>query len=75
MPWQQAYDPFHSMFISTLLAAVPVAVMLIGLGFLHLKAHVAAAAGLLSALAALYCGSRAARPVHFFCRFVILSYT
>ena len=50
MPWQQAYDPFHSMFISTLLAAVPVAVMLIGLGFLHLKAHVAAAAGLLSAL-------------------------
>jgi len=51
MPWQQAYDPFHSMLISTLLAAVPVAVMLIGLGFLHLKAHVAAAAGLLSALA------------------------
>ena len=43
MPWQQAYDPFHSMLISTLLAAVPVAVMLIGLGFLHLKAHVAAA--------------------------------
>jgi len=38
------------MVLSTLLAAVPVAVMLVGLGFLHLKAHIAAAAGLVSAL-------------------------
>ena len=50
MVWQQTYDPMGSMLLSTLLAAVPVAVMLIGLGFLHLKAHIAAAAGLLSAL-------------------------
>ncbi|MDE2439939.1 MAG: L-lactate permease, partial [Betaproteobacteria bacterium] len=50
MVWQQIYDPLGSMFLSTLVAAIPVAVMLIGLGFLHLKAHVAAAAGLLSAL-------------------------
>ena len=50
MVWQQVYDPFHSMFISTLLGAIPVVVMLVGLGFLHLKAHVAAAAGLVSAL-------------------------
>jgi lactate permease len=38
------------MALSTLVAAVPVVVMLVGLGFLHLKAHVAAAAGLASAL-------------------------
>ncbi len=51
MVWQQVYDPFHSMALSTLAAAIPVAVMLIGLGFLHLKAHIAAAAGLVAALA------------------------
>jgi lactate permease len=51
MVWQQVYDPFHSMALSTLAAAVPVAVMLVGLGFLHLKAHIAAAAGLAAALA------------------------
>jgi lactate permease len=38
------------MVISTLLAAVPVAVMLICLGFLHIKAHIAAGLGLLSAV-------------------------
>lgn len=51
MVWQQVYDPFGSMFISTLLGAVPVVVMLVGLGFLHLKAHIAAGAGLVAAFA------------------------
>ncbi|HEY6353419.1 MAG TPA: L-lactate permease, partial [Burkholderiaceae bacterium] len=51
MAWQQTYDPFSSMVVSTTLAAVPVVVMLVGLGFLHLKAHVAAGFGLLAALA------------------------
>jgi lactate permease len=49
--WQQIYDPFGNMIISTLLGAIPVVVMLVGLGFLHMKAHLAAGAGLLAALA------------------------
>ena len=50
MVWQQVYNPFDNMLLSTLVAAVPVVVMLLGLGVFHLKAHVAAAAGLASAL-------------------------
>jgi lactate permease len=49
--WQQIYDPFGNMFISTALAAVPVLVMLVSLGFLHIKAHIAAGLGLLAAVA------------------------
>ncbi|NML44699.1 L-lactate permease [Ramlibacter sp. G-1-2-2] len=50
MTWQQVYDPMHSMVLSTLLAAIPVVVMLVGLGFLHMKAHYAALAGLVAAI-------------------------
>ena len=50
MIWQQIYNPTGSMVLSTLLAAVPVVVMLVGLGFLHMKAHLAAGAGLVAAL-------------------------
>ncbi|MDB5731278.1 MAG: lactate permease [Variovorax sp.] len=50
MPWQQIYDPFGNMIISTGLAAIPVVVMLVALGFLHIKAHYAAGLGLLAAI-------------------------
>ncbi|WP_041376782.1 L-lactate permease [Polaromonas naphthalenivorans] len=50
MMWQQIYDPFGNMFISTLLAAIPVVVMLVCLGFLHIKAHIAAGLGLIAAI-------------------------
>ena len=48
--WQQTYDPFGNMIISTALAAIPVVVMLVALGFLHIKAHIAAGLGLLAAV-------------------------
>ena len=50
MVWQQIYNPMGNMVLSTLLAAIPVVVMLVGLAFLHMKAHIAAGLGLLSAL-------------------------
>ena len=50
MVWQQIYDPFGNMIISTALAAVPVVVMLVCLGFLHIKAHIAAGLCLLAAI-------------------------
>ena len=50
MIWQQNYDPFHNIILSCLVASIPVIVMLVLLGFMHMKAHYAAALGLLSAL-------------------------
>jgi len=50
MAWQQIYDPFGNMFISTALAAIPVIVMLGALGFFHIKAHIAAGMGLVAAI-------------------------
>ena len=50
MVWQQIYDPFGNPLISTLMAAVPVVVMLAALAFFHVKAHLAALLALASAL-------------------------
>ena len=50
MVWSQVYDPFNSMVLSTLVAAIPVVVMLGCLAFLHIKAHWAAILGLIAAL-------------------------
>ncbi len=49
MNWNQVYDPFGSLALSTLFAAIPIVIMLVGLGFLHMRAHVAAFSGLVAA--------------------------
>jgi lactate permease len=49
--WSQVYDPFGSMIVSTAVAAIPVIVLLGGIGILELRAHVAALIGLAAALA------------------------
>jgi len=50
MTWTQLYDPLGHWWLSTLIAAVPVLVLLGALAWLHLKAHWAALLGLASAL-------------------------
>jgi lactate permease len=49
--WAQNYDPAGRWWLSTLLAALPVIVLLGAMAILRLKAHVAAVIGLLTALA------------------------
>jgi lactate permease len=51
MDWTQIYDPLDNAFLSTALAAFPIVVLLGGLAFFHLRAHVAALLGLASAMA------------------------
>jgi len=48
--WTQIYDPFGSMVVSTAVAALPVVVLLGAIGIFEVRAHIAAALGLITAL-------------------------
>jgi lactate permease len=50
-PWIQGYTPLGNLFVSALVAALPVVVLLGALAFFHVKAHIAALLGLVLALA------------------------
>ena len=49
MDWHQVYDPLSSAGLSTLLAALPIVILLGGLAIFRLRAHVAAFLGLAAA--------------------------
>jgi lactate permease len=49
--FSQVYDPLHNILLSALMAAIPIIVFLGAIGWLELKAHIAALLGLAAALA------------------------
>ena len=49
--WPQSYDPVHAWLFSAALAALPLLVLLIAMAGLRIKGHIAALAGLTTALA------------------------
>jgi len=52
MEWRQVYDPLAAAWLSTIVAALPIVLLLGGLAVLRLRAHVAAVLGLAAALLA-----------------------
>jgi lactate permease len=48
--WAQVYDPAGSMLWSTLLAAIPIVILLGAIGIFEIKAHIAALLGLVASL-------------------------
>ena len=50
-PWRQSYDPAHFWLLSAALAALPLVVLLVAMAGLRIKGHIAALAGLATALA------------------------
>jgi lactate permease len=51
MPWPQNYDPLQSLLGSALVASIPIVLLLALLAFWHVRAHLAALAGLIAAIA------------------------
>jgi lactate permease len=51
MPWPQNYDPLQSLLGSALVATIPIVLLLALLAFWHVRAHLAALAGLIAAIA------------------------
>jgi lactate permease len=49
--WPQNYDPFHNSFLSTLIAALPIVVLLSSIALLKIRIHISALLGLAVALA------------------------
>ncbi len=49
-PWTQNYDPFGNLYVSALVASLPVVVLLTLLALFHVRAHFAAIAGLITSL-------------------------
>jgi lactate permease len=50
MGWRQVYDPLSAAWLSTVVAALPIVILLGGLALLRLRAHVAALLGLAAAV-------------------------